>query len=151
MFWLLFSFLFFCRVVTMAEARKRKCYDFKFKQAVIKHAEETNNRKATRKYAVDESMVRRWRKIIASDSSAALTKRKRNFGGGTRPVLENLEEDLLVRIIDERERHFHVPCKLITTWALFLFLVCCLYFLSLTNRPPILKLKNQISKCGLYL
>ena len=26
-----FSFLFFCRVVTVAEARKRKCYDFKFK------------------------------------------------------------------------------------------------------------------------
>ena len=63
-------------------------------------------------------MVRRWRKIITSDSSAALTKRKRNFGGGTKPVLGDLEEDLLERIIDERERHLHVPCKLITTWAL---------------------------------
>ena len=134
----------------MAEARKRKCYDFKFKQAVIKHAEETNNREAARKYSVDESMVRRWRKII-SDSSPALTKRKQNFGGGTKPVLGDLEEDLLERIIDERERHLHVPCKLITTWALFLFLVCCLYFLCLSNRPPILKLKNQISKWGLYL
>ena len=58
----------------MAEARKRKCYDFKFKQAVIKHAEETNNREAARKYSVDESMVRRWRKIITSDSSAALNE-----------------------------------------------------------------------------
>ena len=102
----------------MAEARKRKCYDFKFKQAVIKHAEETNNREAARKYSVHESMVRKWRKIITSDSSAALTKRKRNFGGGTKPVLGDLEEDLLERIIDKRERHLHVPCKLITTWAL---------------------------------
>ena len=33
-------------------------------------------------------------------------------------MLEDLEEDLLERIIDERERHLHVPCKLITTWAL---------------------------------
>ena len=135
----------------MAEARKRKCYDFKFKQAVIKRAEETNNREAARKYSVDESMVRRWRKIIANDSSAALTKRKRNFGGGTKPVLGDLEEDLLERINGERERHLHVPYKLITIWALFLFLVCCSYFLCLTNRPPILKLKNLISKCGLYL
>ena len=102
----------------MAEVRKRKCYDFKFKQAVIKHAEETNNWEAVRKYSVDESMVRRWRKIITSDSSAALTQRKQNFGGGTKPVLGDLEEDLLERIIDKRERHLHVPCKLITTWAL---------------------------------
>ena len=135
----------------MAEARKRKCYDFKFKQAVIKHAEETNNWEATRKYSVDENMVRRWRKIKASDSSAALTERKRNFGGGTKPVLGDLEADLLERIIDEQERHLHIPCKLITTWALFLFLFCCLYFFCLTNRPPIFKLKNLISKCGLYL
>ena len=98
----------------MAEARKRKCYDFKFKQAVIKHAEETNNREAARKYSVDESMIRRWRKIITSDSSAALTKRKQNFGGGTKPLLGDLEEDLLERITDERKRHLHVPCKLIT-------------------------------------
>ena len=124
----------------MAEARKRRCYDFKFKQAVIKHAEETNNREAATKYTVDESMVRRWRKIITSDSQQQFI-----------PVLGDLEENLLVRITDERERHLHVPCKLITTWALFLFLVCCLYFLCLPHRPPILKLKNQISKFGPYL
>ena len=33
--------------------------------------------------------------------------------------------------------------------VLFLFLVCCLYFLCLTNRPPVLKLKNLKSKCVL--
>ena len=33
-------------------------------------------------------------------------------------MLGNLEEDLLERIIDERERHLHVPYKLRTTWAL---------------------------------
>ena len=39
----------------MAEARARKCYAFKFKQAVIKHAEEKSNREAARKYSVDET------------------------------------------------------------------------------------------------
>ena len=39
----------------MAEARARKCYGFKFKQAVIKHAEEKSNREAARKYSVDET------------------------------------------------------------------------------------------------
>ena len=43
-----------------------------------------------------------------------LSKRKRNFGGGIKPVLADLEEELLQRIIDDRDRHLHVPCKLIT-------------------------------------
>ena len=41
----------------MAEARARKRYNFIFKQAVIKHAEEKNNREAARKYSVDEIAV----------------------------------------------------------------------------------------------
>ena len=40
-------------VVTMAEARARKFYEFKFNQAVIKHAEENRNQEAARKYLVD--------------------------------------------------------------------------------------------------
>lgn len=40
-------------VVTMAEARARKFYEFKFNQAVIKHAEENHNQEAARKYLVD--------------------------------------------------------------------------------------------------
>ena len=50
-------------------------------------------------------------------SPAKLSKRKRNFGGGRKPVLADLEEELLERIIDDRDRHLHVPCKLITAWA----------------------------------
>ena len=43
---------------------KRKSYDFKFKQAVV-NAEENSNRETGRKFSVDESMVRRWRKTMA--------------------------------------------------------------------------------------
>ena len=39
----------------MAEMRARKCYDFKFKQAVIKHAEKISNREAAKKYLVNET------------------------------------------------------------------------------------------------
>ena len=51
-------------------------------------------------------------------SLAKLSKRKRNFGGCKKPVLADLEEELLQRIIDDQDRHLHVPCKLITPWAL---------------------------------
>ena len=40
---------------TIAEARVRKSYDFKFKKAVIKHAEENSNQEAARKYSVEET------------------------------------------------------------------------------------------------
>lgn len=42
-------------VVTTAEARARKCYDFEFKQAQIKYKEENSNREAATKYSVDET------------------------------------------------------------------------------------------------
>ena len=42
-------------------AEKRKNYDLKFKMSAIKCAEETTHRQAASKFAVDESMIRRWR------------------------------------------------------------------------------------------
>ena len=36
---------------------------------------------------------------------------------GFQPVLGDLEEELLEKIIDEREKHYHVSCKIITVWA----------------------------------
>lgn len=40
----------------MAEVSVGKCYDFKFKVAVIKHAEENSNQEAARKCSVDETV-----------------------------------------------------------------------------------------------
>ena len=76
---------------------------------------------AGRKLSIDESMVRRWRKnssdISDQSSSSSQSKMRRLSGAGRKPVLGNLEEKLLERIIDELEKHHHVPCKLITVWA----------------------------------
>ena len=40
----------------MAEVSVGKCYDFKFKVAVIKHTEENSNQEAVRKCSVDETV-----------------------------------------------------------------------------------------------
>ena len=102
-------------------AEKRKSYDLKFKQSVIKYAEENRNREAGRIFFIDENMVRRWRKKLSEisdkSSSSSQSKMRKLSGGGRKPVLGNLEEELLEKIIDEREKHHHVPCKLITVWA----------------------------------
>ena len=47
---------------------KRKSCDLKFRQSVIKYAEENSNREAGRKFSIDESMVRRWRKKFSNYS-----------------------------------------------------------------------------------
>ena len=97
---------------------KRKSCDLKFKQSVIKYAEENSNREAGRKFSIDGSMVRRWRKKSSeiSDKSSSQSKKRRFSGGGRKPFLGNLEEELVEKIIDEHEKHHHVPCKL-TIWA----------------------------------
>ena len=100
----------------MNMTEKRKIYDLKFKQSVIKYAEENSNIEAGRKFSIDESMVRRWRKKSSeiSGKSSSQSKKRRLSGGGRKPYLGNREEELLEKIIDEREKHHHVPCKLIT-------------------------------------
>ena len=98
---------------------KRKSYGLKFKQSVIKYGEENSNRESGRKFSIDESMVRRWRKKSSeiSDKSSSQSKKRRLSGGGRKPFRRNPEEELVEKIIDEREKHHHVPCKLITVWA----------------------------------
>lgn len=41
---------------------KRNTYDANYKLIVIQHAEKTCNRVAARKFDIDESCIRRWRK-----------------------------------------------------------------------------------------
>ena len=103
----------------MNVTEKRKSYHLKFKQSVIKYAEENSNREAGRKFSVDESMVRRWREKSSeiSNKSSSQSKKKRLSGGGRKTFLGNLEEELVEKIIDECEKHHHVPCKIITVWA----------------------------------
>ena len=103
----------------MNMTEKRKSYDLKFKQSLIKYADENSNREAGGKFSIDESMVRRWRKKSSEiiNKSSSQSKKRRLSVGGRKPFLGNLEEELVEKIIDEREKHHHVPCKLITVWV----------------------------------
>ena len=61
----------------MNMTEKRKSYDLKFKQSVIKYAEENSNREAGIKFSIDESMVRRWRKKCLKSAINLPLKAKR--------------------------------------------------------------------------
>ena len=87
--------------------REKEKYDLKFKQSVIKYAEEDSNRVAGRKFSIDECMVRRWRKKSLDESSG-------NLEFIARPTLDddayeievkNIEnvDDLTDKIIEECE------------------------------------------------
>ena len=58
---------------------KRKSYDLKFKQSVIKYAEENSNREAGRKFSIDESLVCRWRKKSSEISNKSSSQSKKFF------------------------------------------------------------------------
>ena len=75
----------------MNMTEKRKSYDLKFKQSIIKYAEENSNREAGRKVSIDESIVRRWRKKSSeiSDKSSSQNKKRRLPDGGRKPFLGN--------------------------------------------------------------
>ena len=47
-----------------------------------------------------------------SDEFSSQSKKRRLSGGGRKPFLGNLEEELVEKIIDEREKHHEFPCKL---------------------------------------
>ena len=66
---------------------------------------------------MDEPQVRRWRQKKKSFLSETDAKRRKLQGGGRKPVLGAIEEELMKKIIHEREQQ-QVPCKLVQTWAL---------------------------------
>ena len=98
----------------MSAKHTKKSYDITFKLKVINFAEENNNRDVGRKFNVDESQVRRWRqKKKNSFLSETDAERRKLQGGGRKPVLGEIEEKLMQKILHEREQHHHVPCKLV--------------------------------------
>ena len=50
-------------VLTTLKMAKRHAYEAQFKLKAISHAEEHGNRAAAREFKINESMVRKWRKL----------------------------------------------------------------------------------------
>jgi len=83
-------------------AEKRKSYDLKFKELVIKYAQENNNKEAGRKFSIGESMIRRWRKkssdISDQSSSSSQSKMRRLSGAGRNQFLGTLKRNYWIKL-----------------------------------------------------
>ena len=77
----------------------RRSFTIEFKNKVVEHALRSSNRKAARRYDVDERRVREWRIKIDALTDVAQkqggTRRKRLECGGRKLADNDLETDLL--------------------------------------------------------
>ena len=94
----------------------RKSYDAQFKLKVIEQAEKTSNRAAERALGVSECMIRKWRSQ-KEDLKKASKSSKKLPGGGRKAQYNDIEDQIMERIMRERELQHHVPCKLIQQWT----------------------------------
>ena len=121
----IFHFWFFAfSAVQMSEPpSKRKKYTLTYKQAVVAEAKKSSNRAVARKHALDESLVRRWRKINDDLLAEAKTKtvqgetRSRRSGGGRHVPFQELEKRLFERIVLMRQCRRRVTRKSIKKQA----------------------------------
>jgi transposase-like protein len=74
--------------------QSRKSYSVAFKMQVIKEAKEKSNRSAAKQFHVAPKRVREWRK--QEDQLSRTSRKKRRLdGGGRKPAILGLEEELL--------------------------------------------------------
>ena len=107
--------LFFLFQITVMNPA-RKSYDAQFKLKIIEQAEKTSNRAAERDSGVSECMIRKWRSQKEELKKAGNTSKKLP-GGGRKAQYNDIEDQLMERVMRERELQHHVPCKLIQQWA----------------------------------
>ena len=96
---------------------KRKKYTLTYKQAVVAEAKKSSNRAVAQKHALDESFVRRWRKINDDLLAEANTKtargetRSRRSGGWRHAPFQELEKRLFEWIVLMRQCRRRVTRK----------------------------------------
>ncbi|XP_038139413.1 chromobox protein homolog 1b isoform X1 [Cyprinodon tularosa] len=86
-------------VLTTLKMEKRHAYEAQFKLKAISYAEEHGNRAAAREFKINESMVRKWRKL--ENKLRQVKKTQRSFRGNKARWPE-LEERLERWIIEQR-------------------------------------------------
>lgn len=86
-------------VLTTLKMAKRHAYEAQFKLKAISYAEEHGNRAAAREFKINESMVRKWRKL--ENKLRQVKKTQLSFRGHKARWLE-LEERLERWIIEQR-------------------------------------------------
>ena len=96
----------------------RKSYDIAYMKKILEEAETSSVNEVCRKYNLDERMVRRWKND--SDLDSCEPKRCRSPGGGRKPTIELLEDQILDWIVERRSRALVVRRKDIQDFALVL-------------------------------
>uniref|UniRef100_A0A3B3BHW9 HTH CENPB-type domain-containing protein n=1 Tax=Oryzias melastigma TaxID=30732 RepID=A0A3B3BHW9_ORYME len=93
------SFIQNIAVLTTLKMAKRHAYEAQFKLKAISYAEEHGNRAAAREYKINESMVRKWRKL---ENELRQAKKTQLSFRGHKAKLPELEERLERWIIEQR-------------------------------------------------
>ena len=98
-------------VSTPSPKRSRKQYSVDFKRSCLKEAKEYGNIFVSRKYNLDESMVRRWTRESTKLDSAVLELKKPKalkLGSGRKPFDEDIDEETFVYIVSLRAQNLRV-------------------------------------------
>ena len=99
---------------------KRRSFTMQFKLQVIAYARAHSNRSAAKKFNIEPKRVREW---ISHEAAIKATKKSKQKleGGGRKCMDEQLEEDVILWIYDQRSRMLHVSRKMIMFKAKKLF------------------------------
>lgn len=98
----------------------RRKFDFKFKEKVLKYAEENSGEEAARRFDIDPRRIRYW-KAQKNELLLANKTRARLAGGGRKKISLELETRLTDWIYLERDNHNRVTRKMIQKKALEIF------------------------------
>ena len=105
---------------TSRKGSKIKSYTMSFKQTVAKFAKENSINSASMKFKVDRKRIREWINNLEKISTKKST-RKRLDGGGRKPMIVEIEENLLEWIYERRSKMLHVSRKMIRIKAKAMF------------------------------
>ena len=93
--------------VTLSSSKK-KSYNIQFKLDAINNAETHGNHGTAKKFGVAVKRIRQWRKqkeeLEKTKEKSQGSKRMRLDGGGRKPSLAELEEDLMEWVLKRRKK-----------------------------------------------
>ena len=94
------------------KGKKRRSFTTQFKQEVVEFASEHSNRSAAQRFNVEPKRVREWKDNFDKIKTAKSSRQKLE-GGGRKCIDEDLEENLVIWIYEQRSKILHVSRKMI--------------------------------------
>ena len=99
-------------MATPSTNKKKRKFDIKFKEEVLRYAAEYSGEKAAKHFNVDSRQIRYWKKQ-KNELQAADNKRARLTGGGRKKLSEEMETELTDWVFAMRAKHNRVSRKMI--------------------------------------